>query len=146
MGFPNYQPDVEIVVSHAWHPDQKFVFTFPKKLPQAALDAEKDFLALDEKDRDEKARLGVIKTVAVMSSRAPAGFPGFPDGELTGQALIDAITTYFDDPEQPELETIITAAWTGYKAAARPAAYAKSLSDHGQGDGQSPGAAPKAPS
>lgn len=145
MPFPDYQPEIQIVITHQWHPGSQFIFTFPKRLPQAAIDAEQRLLGLGDKDRDEQARLLVIETVAEMSSKPPRGFPGFPEfGEpIDPAALKSAIITYFDEPLQPELEAIITSAWSGYRAAARPAAYAKSLSPDGEADGDTGGAAPK---
>ena len=145
MPFPKYEPEIQIVITHQWHPGSKFIFTFPKRLPQAAIDAEAKLLGLGDQDRDEQARLLVIETVAKMSAQAPEGFPGFPE-IAAGVDLAGTIQQYFDDPSQPELEAIATSAWSGYRAAARPAAYAKSLSRDGQGNGDAGGAAPSDPS
>jgi hypothetical protein len=134
-----WEPEIEIVVNHKWHPDTDFIFTFPKILPKAALDAEKTLLGLTDAERPDKSRLGVIDVVAKMCTRAPQGFDGFPTTEPA--QLEQAVREYFDAPHFPELEAIISTAWSGYRAAARPAAYAKSLSRDGAGDDQPPGAA-----
>lgn len=143
MGFSkkSYSPVIEIEVLHPYYPGEVFIFTFPKVLPQSALDAEKSYLGLPDTEQPEALRKGLIGVVAEMVTLPPTGFDDFPDlnpGELqtgsTKVALRRAVLDYFDDPEKPELEQIISGAWRAYKTAAIPAAYLKSVSGNGSGD------------
>jgi hypothetical protein len=128
-----YEPEVAVVVCHAWYPDSPFTFFFPKVLPQAALDAEKTYFGLTDAEGKDASRLALINVVAELSTRAPEGFD---DASGTGaSSLADAIRTYFDDPSMPELEQIVVAAWTTYKQGARPSAYLKSGTGDGAGSG-----------
>jgi hypothetical protein len=136
----SYQPEVAIVVRHAWYPDSPFTFFFPKVLPQCALNAEKTYFGLTDAEGKDAARKALIEVVALMSLRAPEGFDDF--ATVVAPSFVERIRTYFDDPSMPELEQIIVAAWTAYKQGARPSAYLKSLSDNGAGSGQ-PSSVPK---
>jgi hypothetical protein len=127
----NYEPEVAVVVRHAWYPDSPFTFFFPKVLPQAALDAEKTYFGLTDAEGKDASRVALINVVAEMSTRAPQGFDD--TNGVASLPLADAIRTYFDDPSMPELEQIIVAAWTTYKQGARPQGYLKSLSGDGAG-------------
>jgi hypothetical protein len=145
MGFDKktYEHEIQIAVTHQWHPGKEFVFTFPKTLPQPALDAEKAFLGVEEKEREALSRILLIKTVAAMVTREPEGFDNFPPSAVKND-LAERFIVYFDDPSQPELEAITTSAFSGYKAAARPVAYLKSLQSDGARDDQPSGATKKA--
>lgn len=125
--------EVSVEVTHRWHPGALFVFHFPKRLPQSALDAEKSFLGLKDDERAEAHRAALVNTVAEMVTREPEGFDDFPETVCVGPGtaavsknVADRVRVYFDDPEQPELEAIIVSAWRAYRAAAIPAAYTKS--------------------
>src|ERR1700759_3705513 len=128
MGFSkaNYRDRFDVVVLHPQHPGDSYVFTFPKKLPQAALDAEKAFLALGDAATADDWRKALINVIAEMMTRDPEGFDDFPREPvvtLEGQrapSLTKRAVEYFDDPEKPELEAIIIKAWKEYKAAAVP--------------------------
>lgn len=138
MGFSKVKnsKEVSIAVSHAWHPGAKFVFHFPKTLPQSAVEAEKTFLGLKEDERAEAHREALINAVGEMVTRAPEGFDDFPETVTLGPGsagvsskLSHRVCFYFDDPEQPELEAIIVSAWRAYRAASLPSAYLKSAED-----------------
>lgn len=45
--------------------------------------------------------------------------------------LAERARTYFDDPSQPELESIVAKAWETYKRGSRPEGYIKSISGDG---------------
>lgn len=132
MGFSKstYEAGVAVEVRHGWYPGTAFTFYFPKQLPQSALDAEKDFLALtDDADRDA-ARQSLVNVVAEMSLREPSGFDDFPQEDAVAGSVADRARGYFDDPSKPELEQIVSAAWAAYKQGARPVGYLKSCADY----------------
>ena len=142
MGFTkaSNEPEVRIEVHHNWHPGAVFAFTFPKRLPPAATLAESRFLALKEDARPDEHRLALIETVAQMVVREPEGFDDFPGSSqavssLRDVPLLERFVTYFDDPEQPELEQVIIAAWRAYRATSVPSAYMKSVSDRSARNG-----------
>lgn|GEM_PF-4802382 len=147
MGFSKktYESEVAIEVRHGWYPETTFVFYFPKHLPQSALDAEKAFLSLDDKEGAEKSRVALINVVAEMSLRAPSGFDDFPMSAVTGD-LQDRVRDYFDDATKPELEQIVSAAWAAYKQGARPVGYLKSAQDRRAGGGDVSGVSVEASS
>lgn len=135
-----YNPLVRIAVTLPTRPGDEYVFAFPKKLPQAALDAEKEFLGFDESERKKTARELLVTTVSRMLVEDPAGFAGYPtEGTVEERAL-----RYFDDPDEPELETILAHAWSQYKEVTRPSAYLKSVEDSGAAPGGAPPAARQA--
>lgn len=143
MGFDKstYQTEVNAVVTHQWHPGKEFIFTFPKLLPQAALDAEKTFLGLPDGERAEAARLALIGMLAEMVTKEPRGFDNFPTDEVMPQgqsprSLSIRFRDYFDDPSQPELEAILAGAWQAYRGGSRPVAYLKSHENSGARDSQ----------
>lgn len=138
MGFSKNKntKGLAIKVTHPWHPGAEFIFHFPKRLPQSALDAEKGFVGLKDDEREDAARLALIGVVAEMVTREPEGFDDFIVGGP--RTLPERMREYFDDPEQPELEQIIVSVWRGYKAAAIPAAYLFRPSDSGAAGGLSP--------
>lgn len=74
-------PEVSFELRHPWHPGTVFVFTFPKELPQAALDKEKHFIGLADDERKDAVRVALIETVGAMVSQEPEGFEGFPGAE-----------------------------------------------------------------
>jgi hypothetical protein len=121
-------PEVSFELRHPWHPGSVFVFTFPKELPQAALDKAKHFLGLTDDERKDAVRVALIAAVGAMVSSAPEGFEGFPADE---RPLADRFTEYFDDPAHPELESLVAGAWRAYRAACLPAAYLKSREGSG---------------
>lgn len=123
MGFSksNKEPDVSIVVNYF---GDTYELTFPKKLPQAALDAEQQFLGLKDDERGEKSREALVNLIAEMVTRPPKGFEDF--SVVSGPSLADRMRAYFNDPKHPELEAILVGAWKGYKAVAVPTAYLKS--------------------
>jgi hypothetical protein len=87
MGFTKQgsQPEVGFAVRHAWHPGTQFVFYFPKRLPQAALDAEQTYFGVKDSERPDEHRLALIKVVAEMASSEPEGFDDFPGAaEIAG--------------------------------------------------------------
>ncbi|MGI8997542.1 MAG: hypothetical protein ACR2GW_12830 [Pyrinomonadaceae bacterium] len=137
MGFSkqDYSPEIAINVTHPWHPGETFTFHFPKALPQAALDAERQFLGLPDAAREGAHRQALIGVVAEMLLRAPEGFADFPTDDVMPENLVarplpQRVREYFDDPGKPELEAIIAGAWRAYKAAAQPSAYLKSRENH----------------
>ncbi len=142
MGFnkDKNEPDIAIEVRHPWHPGDVYTFYFPKKLPQLALDAEAKFLGLKEGERSDEYRKELINTVAAMVTREPEGFDHFPTDEVlpAGQSprsLSIRMRDYFDDPNHPELESILVGVWRAYRASAVPSAYLKSLPADSKGDG-----------
>jgi hypothetical protein len=138
MGFSKarYRNEFQVVVTVPMNPGDTYTFTFPKKLPQAALDAEKAFLSLGDTATPDDWRKSLIGLVAKMVLKAPQGFEDFPeDGPLD-----ERVCAYFDDTEKPELEAIIIKAWKEYKAAAVPAAYIKSIEVRGAAGGDASGA------
>jgi hypothetical protein len=134
-------PEISIEVRHPWHPGSVFIFHFPKKLHQLALDAEQRFLGLTDDARPDEHRKAIIDTIAEMVIREPEGFDDFPDVNHVvkpgdgKRPLAPRMREYFDDDSQPELETIIVSAWRAYRAAAVPTAYVKSLQSDGEGAG-----------
>jgi len=123
-------------VTHPYYPGETFTFTFPKVLPQAALDAERAYLALPDGERSEAYRVALIGVVAQALLCEPEGFDDFPTDEvmpenLVARSLRERVREYFDDERKPELGAIISGAWGAYKRAAIPAAYLKSSSDNG---------------
>lgn len=80
MGFSknNYSDEIGIVVTHAWHPGEKFGFDFPKLMPQSALDKHKSFLALDEAAEADVYRVALLEVVGALLLREPTGFDDFP--------------------------------------------------------------------
>lgn len=87
MGFTKKgaQTEVGIIVKHAWHPGTQFVFFFPKRLPQAALDAEQTYLGLKDSECSDEYRLALINVVAEMASSELEGFDDFPGAaEIAG--------------------------------------------------------------
>ena len=149
MGFSkaHNKKEISIVVTHPMHPGDRYVFTFPKTLPQAALDAQGRFLGLPDTARAEEWRTALVATVAEMVIREPEGFDDFQRltdedraaGMVNQRPLAERFVEYFNDAEQPELEAIIVQAWKEYKAAAVPAAYVKSPEDSGAPGGESSG-------
>lgn len=140
MGFrkKGYSPEITIEVSHPWYPGSVFGFTFPKQLPQDALDAEGRLFGLKDEERGDASRKALIDVVARMVVREPSGFDDFPadvpppnSRETVG--LAERMRGYFDDPTQPELEAIIVSVWRAYRAAAIPSSYVKSLPADGAG-------------
>lgn len=83
MGFKkkDSQTEVGISVTHAWHPGTKFVFYFPKRLPEAAVEAEQTYLGLKDSERPDEHRLALINVVAEMAASEPEGFDDFPGAE-----------------------------------------------------------------
>jgi hypothetical protein len=126
MGFTKStsQKEIAIKLTHPWYPGAEFTFHFPKRLPESALNAEKQFLGLKDDEREEQYRKGIINVVAEMVVREPEGFDDFTAD--TSRPLAERMRDYFDDPEQPELEAILVSAWRAYRAAAMPSAYLKS--------------------
>ncbi|MGB8509369.1 MAG: hypothetical protein WCD76_13350 [Pyrinomonadaceae bacterium] len=131
-----FSPEVTIIVILPTRPDSQYSFTFPKKLPQAVLDAERE-LALKTGERSAEARVALVKAVAAMLVTDPEGFGDYPvkteEGTVESRAL-----EYFDDPNEPELETILVNAWFEYREAVRPRAYLKSVSRDGATTGDVP--------
>ena len=130
----NYSKDVSIGVTHALYPGVHFVFTFPKRMPQSALDAQGKLAGLTDAERAEEFRSALISAFAETISAEPEGFD-FPTDE---RPLRERAKEYFDDPDFPELEEIVFSAWRAYKAAQLPAAYLKSGSDTSPASGLSP--------
>lgn len=132
MGFrkSTNETEVAVVVTHKWHPGDEFTFYFPKVLPQAAIEAEGRFLGLKEDAREEEYRQLLIETVAAMVTRDPIGFDDFPTSDAP---LADRFIAYFDDPSQPELQSILLSVWREYRAGAIPFAYLKSIQRDGEG-------------
>lgn len=131
MGFSkkNNAPEIAIVAHHRWHPAAEFIFHFPKRMPQPALDADARFAGLKDEEREREGRRALVETVAQMVSREPEGFDDFPVG---GERLLaERFSEYFDDESQPELEAILLYVWGAYRAAALPVAYLKSSPDSG---------------
>ena len=120
----NNSTEVAIEVTHKWYPDTQFVFHFPKRLPQAAAEAEARFVGMKDGERGDEYRRNLIEVVAQMLLREPEGFDDFPAEE--SRPLSERARSYFDDESQPELEVILAGAWRAYKVAAIPAAYIKS--------------------
>ena len=83
MGFSKVTnaKEVSIVVTHPMHAGDRYVFTFSKLLPQAALDAQGRFLGLPDTARAEEWRTALVATVAEMVIREPEGFDDFPGAE-----------------------------------------------------------------
>ena len=80
MGFTkkDSQQEVGIAVTHAWHRGTQFFFYFPKRLPEAAVEAEQTYLGLKDSERPDEYRLALINVVAEMASEEPEGFDDFP--------------------------------------------------------------------
>lgn len=147
----DYSPEIIISVTHPWYPSETFLFFFPKRLSQAAIDADAAVFSLRDNERPAAARLAVINVVAEMCVREPEGFADFPTDAIMPEKLIarglpQRVREYFDDPSKPELEAIILGAWRAYRASALPSAYLKSLQNNGARGGRvsepTPGGAP----
>jgi hypothetical protein len=140
MGFSkaDKQQQVSIVVNYF---GDSYEFTFLKQLPQSALDAEQSYIGMKDNERPEKYREALVNLVAEMVTQPPTGFDDFPKVEKI--PLTDRMRAYFNDAEHPELETILVAAWKGYKRAAVPAAYIKSVQDSSARSGDVSGATAK---
>ncbi len=130
MGFSKRTnvPEVTIKVDHPWHEGQSFFFDFPKRLPQVAVDAEQEYIGLKETEQKDAFRVGLIKTVAAMLLRPPSGFDDFPQDE---RPLAERTLEYFDDAAQVEFESVIIAAWRGYRMSAVSSVYLKSSKNNG---------------
>lgn len=156
MGFSKqgYEPEVAVEVRHNWHPGSVFVFYFPKVLPQAALDAEASFLGLNQDGDKDAVRTSLIDPLAEMATREPEGFDDFPCltdvaravGTVSIAPLAERFRNYFDEPDKPELEQIVSGAWAAYKQGARPQAFLKRLQADSAGGGQPSGVSREAPS
>lgn len=138
MGFTktDYAPEIAIEVRHQWHPDVTFTFHFPKVLPQAAVEAEREFLGLSDAEREAESRHALINIIAQMLVREPEGFDDFPSSSalptsLVARSLPERVRTYFNDTEKPELEAILVSVWRAYRAAAISSAYLKSIQNNG---------------
>lgn len=124
----SYSPNVSIGVTLPTRPGDEYVFTFPKRLPQTALDAEEAFVGLDKEERADAFRLGLVRTVAAMLVTEPQGFGDFPVDE---RPLAERALEYFADPAEPEFEAILVKAWGGFREVTRATAYLKSVQADG---------------
>ncbi len=151
MGFikSTNEPDITIVVTHPWHEGDVYSFTFPKRLPQAAVDAEKRFLGLKDEARPDESRRALIETLAEMVTREPEGFDDFPSSATEvdapmGESLARRFVEYFDDYSQPEFESILVSVWRAYRASAVPDAFPSRIQDSGARDSNAARAASQA--
>ncbi|MET0646380.1 MAG: hypothetical protein ABW208_07140 [Pyrinomonadaceae bacterium] len=109
MGFNKQtsQPAVGIIVKHSWHPGAAFVFYFPKRLPETALNAEQTYLGLQDSERPDEYRLALINVVAEMASSEPEEFDDFPGAaEIAGikKARTQLKAEGLKDKEREEIE------------------------------------------
>lgn len=128
MGFSKKDRATEITigVKHSYYPDTVFYFTFPKRLPQTALDQESKFIGLKDDEIPDELRKQLIALVSEMIT----GVTGFDDFPTDERPLAERAKEYFDSPEDPELETIISSVWTAYKVAAMPQTFLESRENH----------------
>jgi hypothetical protein len=76
--------------------------------------------------RDELARPG-IKEDEARAQRDIISGQRAQLNNIRATPLAERMRVYFDEPDKPEFEAILLSVWRGYKAAAVPAAYIKSL-------------------
>lgn len=146
MGFSKtkYEPTIRIEVLHQWHPDTIFAFTFPKRMPQTAAEAETRYLGINDEMRKDESRKALIESVAALIISEPEGFDDFPRltekdraAEMVNiKPLAERMREYFDEPDKPELEEILSAAYRAYRLTAMSSAYPKSLQAGSAGDGE----------
>lgn len=143
MGFAKKDsaPEITIEVQHQFHPGTIFSFTLPKILPQAALNAEAEFVGLKDDERPEAYREALVGLVAELVTLPPTGFDDFKD--VIAPSLAERMRAYFNDPAHPELESILVAVWRAYKAAVVPVAYTKSVQADSTSSSHLPGTTSK---
>lgn len=142
MGFSkaHYQDEVEVVITHPLYPDAPFTFFFPKKTPQAALDATARYVGLTDDVLDEVRARAFVEMLTTQMSREPLGFDDLPRDE---RPLQERLTEYFDDPGKPELLEILLEAKRIYKEGTTLGGYFKSVQNSGAGADQSTSSSPQ---
>lgn len=144
--------DVAVSVPQPWGGADTYTFFFAKRAPREAMEAGEAYFAATGEERAEERRQAIVKAVAALSTRDPDGFDDFPRETVAvveserGPTLTQRMTAYFDDPGEPDLERIVTAAWNFYLLEASPRAYFKSPEDSGAGSGQPSGVSSEASS
>jgi hypothetical protein len=131
-----YEPEVAVVINHPLY-SEPFVFYFPKRMPQEAVDASSRYLGLPETERDEERDKAFVLMLTSQMSRAPEGFE---DLQVEGQPLASALADYFYDPDKPELLNLLLEAKRVYKEVTSPRGYLKSSENSHAGNGQLAGA------
>lgn len=149
MGFSKaaHEKEVTIIATHPFCPGVQFEFDLPKRMPQAAIDAERHMLGLPETARGDAHRLALIEVIGKLLLREPRGFDDFPEKEVLnarGDDLSFRARSYFDDPDVPELEQILVMVWRAYRQMNLPSAYLKSVQAVSAGNGDAPRAAKEA--
>lgn len=73
-----YSPDFSVLVIHPLQPGARFIFDFPKRLPERVLEIEKQFNGSPDKDDAEVARKATVEMVSALITTEPQGFKDFP--------------------------------------------------------------------
>jgi hypothetical protein len=144
--------EVAVTVPAPWKGDGEFTFYFARRPSNEALQTSDRLIGLLGDERREERRKALVQVVAELSTREPEGFDDFPrETEAHRNAVTfgtnplgERIVEYFDDPEEPDLERIIAAAWNFYIVEASPRAYLKSGANFGAGGSQPSGVSDEA--
>jgi hypothetical protein len=139
MGFTKerarVEPDIAVVAAHPRYEGEQYIFYFSRRLSPTALEARNRLWGMSADEREGPAFLPALcAAAAALASREPSGFDDFPEG--AERPLAERFVEYFNDPDQPELEAILLAAWNAYWEGARPWARLKSLQDSLSGGSQ----------
>lgn len=147
------EPDIPVVAEHPRYEGEQYIFYFSRRLSPSALEARDSLWALSAEERAGPAYLPALcAAAAALASREPEGFDDFPRltdedrsaGMVNIEPLAQRFVKYFNDPDQPELEAILLAAWNAYWEGARPWARLKSLQDSLPGGGDVSGVSAEA--
>lgn len=114
MGFSKKtnEPEIRIEVLHQWHPDTIFAFTFPKRMPQPAAEAEARYLGLTDKERSDEYRTALVATVAAAVTCTPEGFDDLPGSTIEASLRglrAQLATTPLKSNEKARIESEIAA-------------------------------------
>lgn len=118
--------DVPVIVPDPWDGEGRYTLYFTKRPPREAMDAGEAYFAATGEERAEERRKSLVRAAASLMTREPEGFADFPRDE---RPLSERALEYFDDPEEIDLEKILSAAWSWYLSGAAPRAYSKSTED-----------------
>jgi hypothetical protein len=129
--------EISITVTHPWHAGDEYIFHLAKRLSKEATEAQEHYFALTGDEQAGEVRRRRVVALAAMCVREPEGFEDFPTED--DRPLAQRVAEYFDDPEEPELERIVSAVWNRYWQEAVPQAHSKSVQNSGAGSGQPSG-------